>query len=129
MTQKYGHLANQTQQEPFTCLICETEPVCWTWGDIHGEAMCTQCGTPYQLLQYTDKDEDGNRTRIDAPPRLNIKESWIPLLKQYWTETKAFTGLASIMIWRDYPECEKGQEKFYAWLDEHKDLIPVEETN
>ena len=118
--QKYGHLANdvKTAQE-FTCEICEAFPVCWTWGDVHGEAMCTVCGTPHQLLQY-----DEERNRLDLPPKININEEWIPVLKQYWQETKQFTGLATIIIRRDYPECLKGRRKFNERLDEHPELVP-----
>lgn len=121
--QKHGHLANMVKEGgEFICLVCEASPVSWTWGDVHGEAMCVTCGTPYQLLQY-----DENKRRVEGvPPRLNIKENWLPILKRYWEETRAFTGLATIMIWRDYPECEEGQSNFYAWLDEHSELIPEE---
>lgn len=128
MPQKYGHLANEVPEvQSFTCLVCGVNPTRWTWGDVHGEAMCVQCGTPYQLLYYEGKK--GNRKRIKGPPRINIKESWLPILKQYWEETRQFTGLGGIMIARDYPECVKGQELFYAWVDQHSDLIPREKAN
>lgn len=122
--QKHGHLANDVPEgKDFTCIICNDNPMTWTWGDVHGEAMCVKCGTPYQLLQY-----DENKERIKgATPKLNIKESWIPVLKTYWEETHSFIGLASIMIWRDYPECEEGQRKFNDWLDEHPELVPEED--
>jgi hypothetical protein len=120
MTQKYGHLANQVEcAQNFACVICETSPVTWTWGDVHGEAMCVNCGTPYQILQ---RDEEGKL--LDLPPILNIKGEWISVLEQYYQETEAFTGLATIMIGRDYPECIEGQRKFYAWLDEHPEMVP-----
>lgn len=119
--QKYGHLANEVAEgRDYTCLICGDDPVQWTWGDAHGEAMCVKCGTPYQLLQY---DEDRQRI-AGVSPKPNIEESWIPILKAYWEETHNFIGLATIMMWRDYPECEEGQRKFYAWLDEHPELMP-----
>ena len=83
MPQKYGHLANQVDDaQSFTCLVCGANPTSWTWGDLHGEGMCVRCGTPYQLLQY-EKDENGVDQRLDAPPKLNIKESWVSVLKQY----------------------------------------------
>lgn len=119
--QKYGHLANLVEEgKDFSCHICGDNPTQWTWGDVHGEAMCVKCGTPYQLLQY-----DENKKRIKGEsPKLNIKEKWILILKAYWDETHNFTGLATVMILRDYPESEEGQRKFYTWLDEHPELIP-----
>ena len=121
MAQKYGSMANGAPNASgFTCLICETSPVSWTWSDAHGEAMCTKGGTPYQLIQ---RDEDKNI--IDALPSINITEKWVPVLKQYWQETQRFTGLGTIMIWRDYPECDAGQEAFYRWVDEHPAVVPA----
>ena len=120
MVQKYGHLANQVEcAQNFTCLICEASPTVWTWGDVYGEAMCMKCGTPYQLLQ---QDDDGKL--LDTPPKINIKEEWIPILEQYFQETEEFTGLATIMTERDYPECIEGQRKFYEWLDQHPEADP-----
>jgi len=120
MPQKYGSIANSAPSASgFTCIICGASPTTWTWSDQHGEAMCTQCGTPYQLLQ-----RDENKNLIDAPPRTNVQEKWIPVLKQYWQETQRFTGLGAIMIWRDYPECVTGQRMFYEWVDEHSEIVP-----
>jgi len=87
--------------------------------------MCVRCGTPYQLLQY--KKQNGGDQPLDAPPRLNVKESWIPVLKRYWEETETFTGLAVIITARDYPECVEGMRKFHEWLGLHPGVVPVEE--
>ena len=126
MTQKYGHLANAVESSGgFTCLICEASPASWTWGDLHGEAMCTRCGTPYQLLRY-EKDAAGVDQRLDVPPKLNIREDWVPALKRYWEETRAFTGLATIMLPRDYPECVAGKRRFNQWLKAHPEMQPAE---
>lgn len=126
MPQKYGAMANAVPgSRDFTCVVCGDNPPTWTWSDLHGEAMCIKCGTPYQLIQY--EEVDGERKRLDAPPKINIKPGYIPILKQYWEETKKFTGLGTIMIGRDYPECVEGCKAFYKWLDAHKELIPSEE--
>jgi hypothetical protein len=124
MTQKYGHLANQVDgAKEFCCEVCGVSPVTWTWGDLHGEAMCVRCGTPYQLLQY-EKGEDGKEHGVDRLPKLNIKPEWVPVLQQYWQETQQFTGFATIIIPRDYPECVEGKRKFDAWLEEHPEVMP-----
>lgn len=126
MPQKYGHLANAVPEaQSFTCLVCGASPARWTWSDQHGEAMCIQCGTPYQLLHYEGKKD--SRKRIEGPPKIKVKKSWLPILKQYWEETRQFMGLGTIMIARDYPECVRGQELFYDWLDQHPGLIPEED--
>jgi hypothetical protein len=122
MPQKYGYMANAHRKENFVCIICNTKNPSFNWSDKHGEGMCDICGTPYQLLQY---DKDKNLIK-DFMPKCNIKNEWIPVLKQYWKETGEYTGLGQIMFVWQYPECQEGQEKFNAWLKEHKDLIPID---
>ena len=112
--QKYGQMANMAVEKPFVCVICG-ESVGFNWSDQHGEGMCNRCGTPYQLLK------EGKKIELE----LNIKEEWIPILKQYWNETHKYTGLGVILIARDYPECVEGTEKFYEWLDKHPELLGV----
>ena len=123
MPQKYGYRANQVQSARlFVCQICRAKPTVWTWSDLHGEALCTKCGTPYQLLQY---DSDGKL--LDVPPIINVRADWVPVLEQYWGERQTFMGLGTFMSGRHYPECVEGQEKFWAWVDVHRDIVPAEE--
>ena len=124
MAQKYGGRANAVKSAwRFECLICRSNPTTWTWTDLHGEAVCVKCGTPYQLLQYAETG-DGKRQLEDKPPRINIRDEWLPVLIQYWQERQAFMGLGRIMIDRQYPEFIVGKEKFYAWCDAHEDILP-----
>ena len=110
--QKYGQMANAAVEKHFTCIICG-EGAGFNWSDQNGEGMCNKCGTPYQLLEGGKKIE----------PKLNIKEDWIPVLKQYWNETHKYMGLGVILVApRDYPECVEGQTKFYEWLDKHPEV-------
>lgn len=120
MPQKYGYMANAHRKKDFVCIICRTQNPYFNWSDLHGEGMCDICGTPYQLLQY----DKGGKLIEDAIPKINIKKSWIPLLIKYWEEKHTYMGLGQTMTFSPYPECKEGQEKFYAWIEEHKDLIP-----
>lgn len=107
--QKYGQLANQFVSEPFVCLVCDGAHG-FNWSDAHGEGMCNNCGTPYNLKS--------------DPPRMNIKADWLPTLRRYFSETSAYMGLGQIMIARDYPECIEGQRKFSEWLKRNPDAVP-----
>jgi len=116
--QKHGLMANEAVKGQFVCVVCGKSEG-FNWSDQHGEGMCNRCGTPYQLLQY-----DESENRVDAPPKCNIKEEWIPVLKQYWNETHEYMGLGSIMVVRDYPECVEGRRKFDEWMGNHPELKP-----
>lgn len=119
--QKYGFMASTEVNNDFICEICGETNKGFNWSDYHGEGMCNICGTPYQIVQY-----DENNKRLDIPPKIKIKPEWIPVLSQYWNETKKYMGLGTIMIGRDYPECVEGRQFLNEWLDNHKDLIPKE---
>jgi transcription elongation factor Elf1 len=113
--QEYGYLANKEVHNNFTCLVCNNINPGFNWSDLHGEAMCNVCGTPYQIVQY-----DNNDKRIEAEPKINIKDDWIDILREYWNETHQYIGLGVIMVKRDYPECTKGRELFFNWLDKKR---------
>ncbi|KKM77485.1 hypothetical protein LCGC14_1369580 [marine sediment metagenome] len=117
--QKHGLDASQQTRNGFTCQICSESSAGMNWSDQHGEGMCNRCGTPYQLIFY-----DENENRVEKPPRINIEENWLPVLKQYWEETQQYTGLGTILISRDYPEAVTGQAALDKWLGEHQELIP-----
>jgi hypothetical protein len=91
------------------CEICD-DAISYEWTDLHGEAICWRCGTPYQLYQY-----DENKKRIpDAEPTINIKDEYIPMLKQYWNENKKHMGLGTYLGKPKYPE---KHHAFFDWLD------------
>jgi hypothetical protein len=120
--QKYGHMANTAVRDPFTCEVCGLSPASFNWSDYHGEGMCNQCGTPYLLIRY--EGEGADKKRVEGPPTISIKPEWLPVLKRYWEETKAYMGLGTILIERDYPECVRGRKAFHAWCDAHPELLP-----
>ena len=106
--------------EDFKCLVCGMCPCSFEWTDFHGEGTCICCGTAYQLIQY---DEDDKRIN-GAIPKHNVKESWVPLIKKYWEETKAPMGDGRFLGPPKYPERRRASNR---WLDEHKDEWPQEE--
>jgi len=106
--QIYGLMAgHSTNNDP--CEICG-QSVGFNWSDLNGEGMCNSCGTPYNLRK--------------TPRKINIKETWVPVLKKYWQETEQYMGLGQIVIERDYPEAITGREAFNSWLDKNPDIIP-----
>jgi len=122
MPQQYGWMANQAVKHEFRCQVCG-KSTGFNWSDLHGEAMCNTCGTPYQIIQYNE-----DKTRKDAPPRLNLKDEWVSVAQEYWNETHTYMGLGTIMIARDYPECIAGKEKFYDWVEQnHSELLKPKE--
>lgn len=114
MTQKYGHEANKHVPKDFECEICGDQPPTVTWVDLHGEAVCTNCGTPYKVIHY---DEDGNR--VDKPPTITIKKNWIPILEEYWEKTGEFMGLGNIMNYDQYPRFREACKKFNEWVEKN----------
>jgi len=73
------------------CQICEND-LFGPWSDLHGEIVCSTCGSPYQILHY-----DESNKRIDKSPSINIKDYYVPFLCQYWQETKQHMGLGTFL--------------------------------
>lgn len=104
--------AEESAKKESACLICGEIPT-YRWTDYSGEAICCNCGTPYQLKCGGDEKEKEGKY-----PYLNIKDEWIPVLKEYWDETKKFTYNGT-----SFSE-KTGLEEFHEWLKEkHPDLI------
>ena len=101
MVQKYGYRASELADPAQPCEICG-EYAGFNWSDLHGEGMCNRCGTPYDLKA--------------SPRTINVKSEWIPIIRQYWEETKQYMGLGQILIEGDYPECIEGKRKFFKWV-------------
>ena len=83
-----------------TCAICGREDTQFQWSDYSGEAMCTQCGCPYQLIT------EGN-------PYLNIEQEHLPVLRQYWEETGQFVCYGSMLGYAP------GVKEFNYWLNKN----------
>lgn len=74
------------------CVICDASPVTYQWSDYSGEAMCTCCGTPYQLKWGSDE-----QVAKGEYPYLNLLPAIVPFVREYYAETKRFTLLGTIM--------------------------------
>jgi len=99
---KEASAANQT------CAICGSSPMRFQWSDYSGEAMCTQCGCPYQLKWGSDEKQTKNKY-----PYLNLNDEFLPVAKEYWNETKKFVCYG-VMI-GPLP----GYSEMVEWVKEH----------
>jgi ribosomal protein L37E len=100
------------------CEICGWESYV-EWTDKHGEAECATCGAPYQILHY-----DENNKRIEKESSLNIKEEYIPYLKQYWEEKNKYAPNGSFMGFRSKKQ-RQAYEDFNEWLNiNYKETTP-----
>ncbi len=107
------------------CLVCE-QPFFFHWSDTHGVGVCGTCGLPYVLYHYE------NDVRVDKPPVVAVKESWLPLAREYWQEThqRVFPGSHDMGIFRSRGgrtysgATEDEMREFDAWLEARKDRWP-----
>lgn len=107
-------------QHLLDCSVCSQELRC-RWTDTHGVGACWNCGAPYRIYHY---DDDNNR--LDEPPKVLLKGSWLPLLQRYWRETSRnvdpgycnFPGSSYEVATAEDERCLNG------WLDAHKDEWP-----
>lgn len=91
------------------CIICAASPMSFQWSDYSGEAMCTQCGCPYQLKWGSNKQkEEGNY------PYLSLKQEFIPIAKEYWAEKRKFVCYGT-MLGGPYP----GMSSLVDWLKKY----------
>jgi hypothetical protein len=90
-----------------TCVVCN-EPLRCRWTDYSGEGVCLNCGTAYQLKWGSKQQEaEGNY------PYCNMKEEWLPVVRDYWEKTHTFVFHGRSMSERT------GLEGFWAWVKEH----------
>jgi transcription initiation factor TFIIIB Brf1 subunit/transcription initiation factor TFIIB len=99
------------------CKICKNE-LRGSWSDLHGEIVCLTCGAPYQILHYDD-----NNKRIEKPASINIKDYYVPFLRQYWQETKQHMGLGTFM---GHGPRYNEYRSFMDWLNKN---VPVPSTD
>ena len=100
------------------CAICGASPMSFQWSDYSGEAMCTQCGCPYQLKWGSDRQRSE-----DNYPYLNLNDAFVPAAKEYWQEKKAFVCYGAMM------GPTPGMPDLLDWLKEnHPEHIKEEDT-
>ena len=104
----YDLQANDETGVPKKCIICGEENPVVRLTDASGEAICTICGFPYQVKWGTKKQEQEK-----AYPYVCIKPKWIPIMKQYWDETKQFCFHG-----RSFRE-DTGKQAFWEWVKLH----------
>jgi hypothetical protein len=92
-----------------TCVICGTPHIVFQWGDYSGEAMCTNCGCPYQLKWGSEKQKEEGRY-----PYLNLQKEFVPVAKEYWNAKHRFVCYGQML--GDRP----GMKDLVSWLKEHR---------
>lgn len=110
----YDLMANaETSAKGTACVVCGDSPCRYQWSDYSGEAMCCKCGTPYQLKWGSDEQVAEGKY-----PYLNLNPKFVPIVREYHAETKAFTYLGCGL--GDRP----GLKKFYEWLQQkHPEML------
>ena len=103
----YDLWANKELKGCEICIVCGKQLRC-RWTDYSGEGVCLICGTAYQLKWGSDEQEKEGKY-----PYCNIKEFFIPILKQYWEEKKTF-----VFTGRSFRETT-GSDEFNKWMDEN----------
>jgi hypothetical protein len=107
------HANHEKSAANHICVTCGASPTTFQWSDYSGEGMCTRCGTPYQLKWGSDKQKEE-----DAYPYLNIKDEWVPIVREYYEETGQFVCLGNMMGPRP------GMAEFYDWVKErHPSMV------
>ncbi len=108
----YDLRANNEIKDNIRCVVCQEKLYC-RWTDQHGEGVCLTCETPYMLIQY-----DENKKRIEAPPAINIKEQYIPVLQEYWQKFKRPMGFGYYL---GKNPSEKNLRTFAKWKGEKRE--------
>lgn len=91
-----------------TCELCGASPVSYQWSDCPGEAMCTQCGCPYQLKWGTERQEKEGKY-----PYQNLSEKFLAVAREYWQEKKKFVCHGYV-----FGSNPVGLAEFVEWLKE-----------
>ncbi len=115
------------------CAVCANK-LSFQWCDQHGVGACINCGLPYTIYHY--EKVDGKDTRVDRPPSIAVKESWIPLAKKYWDENKrrVFPAAYDMGFLGGRETSYSGAtredcELFDCWLDKHRDEFPINQED
>jgi hypothetical protein len=106
------------------CELCG-KPFRWTWTDTHGVGQCISCGTPYIIWHYDENDK-----RIDAPPKIHIKEEYLDGIRKYHVETgRKIPSGCSFSYDHGYEVASKEEgQLFYEWLTEFDKSIAKPEN-
>jgi hypothetical protein len=88
-----------------TCALCGAFPMRFQWSDYSYEAMCTQCGCPYQLREGTDEQKKENKY-----PYLKFNQEFLSVAKTYWQEQGEFVCYGWML------GSQPGMNKLIAWL-------------
>lgn len=91
-----------------TCLVCGAtgSDLTFAFTDVHGEAACERCGTPYLLVGYAGRE----RTEC------SIRPEKMDRLREYWREKRRRNGLGGY-FGEPPADVIANREAFLAWAD------------
>jgi len=98
------------------CLVCDNN-LCGNWTDYNGQIKCSTCGTTYQILGCHLNEEflkENNLKETDIAKRYCDCFEIIPLLKDYWNETKKSIPLGAYFGRSPIPQNE--YYEFWGWV-------------
>lgn len=96
----------------FICEICGSQ-FRGQWTDLFGEATCSVCGVPYQILEPSGAKEG------QTYPHINVKQKWIWLFKEYWENTRKKCRHGTYLLPHDYPGVLEERRDFDDWVKEN----------
>lgn len=110
----YDLMANaEDSSRGVVCAICYTPNTSFQWSDYSGEAMCRICGCVYQLKWGNEKQKAEGKY-----PYLTMLESFIPVAREYWLETKRFVCYGTMLSW------QPGMTELITWMKEkHPEFV------
>lgn len=100
-----------------TCAVCDAFPVLFQWSDLSGEAMCHQCGCPYQLKWGTP--EQGAEGKY---PYLKFKKEFVPIAREFWSEKQCFVTFGTMLCGAENISVFNSwlREKHPEWIEENR---------
>lgn len=106
----YDLMANREEaaQKPMACVVCDAPRIMYQWSDYHGEAMCSQCGCPYQIKSGSDE-----QVKEGKYPYISLLDSFVPVAREYWQHAREFVHYGHSF------SNDQGKAALVAWLKVH----------
>ncbi len=94
------------------CIICE-DMLAYEYTNLNGEVGCLICGATYTIE--------------NEKPVTNIKDEFIPLLKEYWNKTHGHSGIGGDLF-GPKNKYKENKEKFDRWLRTENEFVSNSRT-
>jgi hypothetical protein len=105
----YDLMANAEPSAPRnTCKVCDIPDMAFQWSDYSGEAMCCQCGAPYQLKWGSEEQKKEGKY-----PYFSLREEFLPAAREFWKEKQIFVHYGASF------SNHQGKDELVDWLKSH----------